>query len=375
MLTLKEKISKNFINSIGWNCKQKYLIIESDDWGSVRMPSKEVFNVLKKNNIAVDRYSFDRNDSVESEEDLNALFDTLTQFKDISGNHPIITAYSVVTNPDFEKIEHTGRKEYHYETVLETYKRTEHTRMVPKIIQRAMAETLFFPQYHGREHIHMKRYMEAINSNSDKENLAFTHRAIISAKSSTCTNGYTKDYFKGFAYSNTSEFVELEEIHRDGLKIFKEIYGFSSVSFVAQGGVWGDHILQMMAEQNVKLIGGQQQVPKLGGGYDTVNNYWGRKNKYDQIYWRRNCRFEPARNLKLDWINYCLAEIEIAFRWGKPAVISSHRENFIGSIVKENRVNSLCKLEVLLTEILKRWPDVHFISTAQLAEIMLAEKR
>ena len=48
MLTLKEKISKNFINSIGWNCKQKYLIIEGDDWGSVRMPSKEVFNVLKK---------------------------------------------------------------------------------------------------------------------------------------------------------------------------------------------------------------------------------------------------------------------------------------------------------------------------------------
>jgi hypothetical protein len=69
-----------------------------------------------------------------------------------------------------------------------------------------------------------------------------------------------------------------------------------------------------------------------------------------------------------------MAEIEIAYRWGKPAVISSHRENFIGSIFKENRTQSLHKLQLLLRKVTQKWPDVQFISSAQLAEIMLQSK-
>jgi hypothetical protein len=93
-----------------------------------------------------------------------------------------------------------------------------------------------------------------------------------------------------------------------------------------------------------------------------------------QIHWRRNVLFEPGRNQSFDWTGKCLAEIEVAFRWGKPAVISSHRENFIGSIFEENRTQSLQKLESLLKKVLLKWPEVQFISSAQLAEIMLGSK-
>jgi hypothetical protein len=72
-----------------------------------------------------------------------------------------------------------------------------------------------------------------------------------------------------------------------------------------------------------------------------------------QIHWRRNCTFEPSRNQDYDWVNRCLKEIEIAFRWGKPAVINSHRVNFIGSIFPENREKSLQKLKTLLKEVQK----------------------
>lgn len=50
MLTIKEKISENIINAIGWRTNKKYLIIESDDWGAVRMPLREVYNHLVCNN-------------------------------------------------------------------------------------------------------------------------------------------------------------------------------------------------------------------------------------------------------------------------------------------------------------------------------------
>ena len=52
-------------------------------------------------------------------------------------------------------------------------------------------------------------------------------------------------------------------------------------------------------------------------------------------------------------------------------MISAHRENFIGSIFEENRTQSLEKLEELLKTVQKRWPDVKFISSAKLAELMI----
>lgn len=212
--------------------------------------------------------------------------------------------------------------------------------------------------------------MEAINSASEKEQIAFKNKAIISSKSIICTKPYTKGYFKGFDFSSSAEYGELEAIHQDGLKIFKEIFGMSSVSFMAQGSVWGNHILHMLKEEGVQLVSGQQSVPVGSAKLKQINKKWGSENKLNQLHWRRNCMFEPGRNQNFDWVGKCLEEIEIAFKWGKPAVISAHRENFIGSIFEENRVETLQKMELLLAKILKRWPDVQFISTDKLAKIM-----
>lgn len=374
MLTIKEKISKNIINFLGWKTNQKYLIIESDDWGTIRMPSIEVYNELIKNHIPVDRFSFDKHDSLESKEDLEALFKTLTSVEDCKGNPAVLTAYHVMANPNFEAIEKNGRKEYVYETILETYKRNTHTQDSFKMIQKGMEMGIYIPQFHGREHIQVKRWMEAVNSKSSKEQIAFENQAIIWTGSYQDKHPYKKDYFKGFDYETDQEAKEVEAIHQDGLRLFKEIFGMDSITFTAQGSVWGDHLLPVLKKEGVRLIGGQQFHPDGNGGYKTINKYWGTKNKIGQVHWRRNVLFEPARNQNFDWVGKSLAEIEIAFRWGKPAVISSHRENFIGSIFEENRTQSLQKLESLLKKVLQKWPDVQFISSAQLAEIMLQNK-
>jgi hypothetical protein len=279
-----------------------------------------------------------------------------------------------MANPNFEAIEKNGRKEYVYETILETYKRNSHTKDSFTSIQKGMKMGVYIPQFHGREHIHVKRWMEAINSDSSKEQIAYENQAIIWTGSDKDKHPYKKDYFKGFAYDTEQEAKEVEAIHKDGLRLFKEIFEMESLSFVAQGGIWGNHLLQMLKEEGVRLIGGQQQHPDRNGGYKTINKYWGTKNKLGQVHWRRNVLFEPARNQNFDWVGKSLAEIEIAFGWGKPAVISSHRENFIGSIFEENRAQSLQKLEILLKKVLQKWPDVQFISSAQLAEIMMKSK-
>ncbi len=371
MLSFKEKLAKNYINAIGWKTKQKYLIIESDDWGAIRMPSIEVYHELIKKNIPVNKFSFDKNDALESEDDLTALFDVLSKFQDKAGNHPLITAYFVVANPNFEKIKASGKQEYFYETILQTYERELHTQQVPNLIKEGIQKKIFIPQSHGREHIHVKRWMEAINSDSEKELIAFENRAIISSNSSTCIKPYKKNYFAGQDYSSELEFDSIEKILDDGLKIFEQLFGFKSISFTPQGSYWGAHIFDVLFKNQVKLICGQRQEPTINGKHKIINNNWGDKNQHSQIYWRRNCMFEPSRNQNFNWVGKCLEEIEIAFRWGKPAVISSHRENFIGCIFEKNRQDSLIKLDTLLKEVQKKWPDVKFISTAQLADIMI----
>ncbi|WP_367392683.1 hypothetical protein [Lewinella sp. LCG006] len=371
MLSFKEKLTKNYINARGWRSNRKLLLIESDDWGSIRISSREVYEMLLDSGIPVDKFHFDKFDSLESTEDLEALFQTLEKFQDFNGNHPVLTAYHLVANPNFDKIEVSGRKEYHYETVLETYSRFKHTEGVFQLIREGIDKGIYIPQSHGREHIHVKRWMEAINSDSEKEQIAFENRAIISSKSSSCNKPYAKNYFAGQDYSSVDEFSEIESIHADGLKLFEEIFGYKSLSFTSQGSFWGDHLLETFSKNGVRLIGGRQFHPVIGSQHKFVNRYWGQKNQWGQLHWRRNCMFEPARNQNFDWVSKCLQEIEVAFRWGKPAVISSHRENFIGTIFDSNREQSLKKLSVLLVEVQKKWPKTEFISTHRLGELML----
>ena len=71
-----------------------------------------------------------------------------------------------------------------------------------------------------------------------------------------------------------------------------------------------------------------------------------------------------------DWVDSCLAQISNAFLFNKPAVICSHRVNYIGFIEQANRDRGLKNLSKLLHLIVKKWPEVRFISTDQLVEIM-----
>lgn len=52
-------------------------------------------------------------------------------------------------------------------------------------------------------------------------------------------------------------------------------------------------------------------------------------------------------------VDECLSRINIAFRWGKAAVISSHRLNFIGNIDSQNRDGNLILFRKLLNGIVK----------------------
>jgi hypothetical protein len=86
------------------------MVIESDDWGSERIPSKEALKRLVSDSISLFNNPFNYLDSLETENDLSALFEILTGYKDRNGNHPVITANTITANPDFGKYQHPDLK-------------------------------------------------------------------------------------------------------------------------------------------------------------------------------------------------------------------------------------------------------------------------
>ena len=48
-MNIKQKVAHNLKNMIGCSVKKKYLIIESDDWGSICIPSLKALDAKDDN--------------------------------------------------------------------------------------------------------------------------------------------------------------------------------------------------------------------------------------------------------------------------------------------------------------------------------------
>lgn len=360
-------LKKNFVNFKGWSTNRKFIIIESDDWGSIRMASKEaVLDLNEKYNLAKNKFTL--LDGLERTVDLKELFSLLTNFKDSRGNHPVITACSLVANPDFNRINEDGFSKYHYETIVETYKRYEELDLLQVWKNDGIDNRLLYPQFHGREHINPLKWLNVLQSGNRLELDAFKNKCLLGLSGSL--TALSNQYMAAFEARSEEECVTVKNTVVDGVNLFKEIFGFQPISFAAPQSKQFEDLNSTLVHSGLLFCQtGQYFVPDKVGGFKKKNKFWGDQDVYGMTFWRRNCNFEPYRESKTE-IETCLNEIKTAFRWGKPAVISSHRINFTSRIDQEHRNRCLSKLETLLSEILRRFPEVEFINSEELALFM-----
>lgn len=374
---LEKKISHNLLNIPGWRTKRRIIVIESDDWGSVRMASKEAFLKLKSKGYPVDQCAYNSFDSLESEEDITGLFEVLSTVKDKNGSAAKLTANSVVANPDFSKIAESGYTEYFYEPFTETYKRYPKHSNSFQIFSQGIDAGVVYPQFHGREHVNVVRWMRSLQEHNQSSLDAFGLRMF--SMHQPFDPGNKNEFMDSLDYDSTENEVKIEGIVTDGLNLFKRIWGYQSKSFIASCYIWHSSLEKTLADEGVKYIQGMviQNEPIAEPGtfkYQKRYHYQGQKNKLGQRYLIRNAFFEPAQNPGFDWSGDCLNRISIAFSWNKPAIISSHRLNFIGFIDAKNRERNLPLFATLLKEIVNRWPDVEFMSSDQLGDLMNSEE-
>lgn len=365
-------LAKHYINLRGWKTNRKIVVIESDDWGSIRIPSQQVYSSLKTKGYPLDKNKFTSLDGLERKEDLELLFKVLQKYKDDKGNHPVITACAVVANPDFKKIKASDCKKYHFETIDKTYESYDELNLLALWKEIGIKQNLLYPQFHGREHLNPKKWLKVLNDDNQIETAAFKTQTLLGLSGEETKK--EDNYMAAFEAISEDHKREIERNTVDGLSIFKNIFGFKSISFMPSQSKQFESLNKTLIKQGVLFNQGGQYFTSNGDGtFKKIDKLWGDRDQYGITYWRRNCTFEPYKNQKGNHVNSCLKEIEIAFRCGKPAVINSHRINYTSRINPGNRDQSLEKLDQLLKAIIKKWPEVEFMNSEMLGKTLITD--
>jgi hypothetical protein len=358
------------LNLPGWRTKRKIIVIESDDWGTVRLSSKIAYNDFLKKRYPVDECPYNRNDSLECNSDMELLFDVLSSVKDQRDNPALLTVNNIVANPDFGKIRSADFQQYFYEPFTETLKRYPNHDKVEKLYLEGIEKKMLMPQFHGREHVNVERWLKALRERNESSLFAFDH-SMFSVHTRPPVGG-SYELMDALNGDSSESLEKKEEILIEGLELFESIWGFRSMSFIAPCYIWQTALENILFGNGVGIIQGMvnqlEPTPREGFDYKKKYHYQGQVNKLGQVYLVRNAFFEPSAQPDFDWVGDCMNRIRVAFRWHKPAIISTHRVNFIGFIREENRTANLALFKQLLTKIVQTWPEVEFMSSVKLGE-------
>lgn len=362
-----KNIIKKITAKMGYQTDKKQILLLSDDWGSVRIKSTQDQESLVKKGLIINN-RFDQYDSLETNEDLELLFEVLTKYKDHNGNHPCITAVTNVANPDFKKIKESDFQEYHYETIASTYLRYPDSDRVLNLTHEGIHNKIFIPQSHGREHVQVNWWMEELQ-NKDSFASKFFENEFFFLYNSLLKNNYRgRDIVAAFDVLTQDDLDSQIIIAKDSLIIFDNLFGFKSKIFTPPALFYNPQIEEIIKREGIDWIdvGRLFKVPQTDGTEKWQFNYLGRKKKSGLKVLVRNAMFESNISQSESAVDRCLYDIEQAFKLRQPAIISNHRACFTGRIDDNNRRKGLFELDLLFSRIVKKWPDVEFISINEL---------
>lgn len=356
---------KKIQNVLGWHTNKKIVVFESDDWGSDRFTPDSRKYYLDRN-IDISKNWMSRFDVFENDDDLMCLSETLKSIPTRS-SMPKFTILFNPANPDFYRIKRSNYSNYFYETFKTRTLKSDLNLL--KIYKKMIADEEIEMAFHGREHLYVDRWMRDLRSNNKIAIEGFNQN--VWGFSPAYLSEF-KNYRASYDLDQKEDLIFQKKSIVDGIKIMKDEFEVPIRYFLPPDGNFSLSMCGELIENGVKYIG----LSKKFKDSESQKNHFFWLNKTLKKNLRiisRNCSFEPASPAKSDWVDACLFDIKNAFEWRKPAVISTHRVNYVGGMEVENRNQSSLKLKKLLNTILKKWPDVYFLTTSQLGDLMSLE--
>lgn len=360
----------------GWHSNRKLVVIESDDWGCKRIHDKHSLERLSKVLPAILNDPYTKLDALETSQDLEALFEVLNSVRDKNERPAMLTANTIVANPDFNKIKECNFSRYVYRPFTDDLTDDPQRQDLMNWIREGISSHCYKPQLHGREHLNISQWMAALRNGHKELLLAFENKSFgIPLREKV---NFRNNVMAAYDFKELKEIECQGNVIQDGQNLFYSIFGFKSETFVPPSYVWSTRLELVLEEVGIRGIQGVafQYVPNPGGvWYKKSFRYTGKKSSTNIRHLVRNVFFEPAILSHKDIVGECLRRVSLAFRMKKPAIISSHRLNFMGSLVEENRSVNLHLFKKLLQAIVRKWPDIEFKSSDELLSIMMNREK
>lgn len=335
------------------------------------MPSTAAFKKLAKKGIIDPKDPYARYDTLATNSDWEYLLNILADVRDSQQKGAILTVNFIVCNPDFRKIAASKFKSYYCEPLEQSLLAYEERDQYFSMVRKGIGEHLLCPQLHGREHVNVERWMSRLRESDPHYIESFHHSTFFVGRNKQNFNG--KSIFAALDYDQVEDLIKHQDIINDAADEFNRIFGFRSESFIAPNYVWNDKHEDLLQKAGVRYIQGSKfrnDPLENSPSYNRKSRKIGSLNGKGLVNLVRNCFFEPSNTASKDIVTSCLLDISRAFRWNRPAVISTHRLNYIGALDTANRDRNLQLLDQLLKGIVGKWPEVEFMSSAELGKLI-----
>jgi len=363
-MTFLRKIKLDLKNMPGKRLARPALVLECDDWGGLRMPSLEARERLRALGCDVEN-RYDRYDTLEDTPDLEGLFEVLASVRDGEGHRGVMTPFVTVANPDFEQIRASGFREMAFEPLPVTWEKYGRPATMASLWSKGEEEGLFVPQYHGHSHLAVFPWLRMLQEGHRglREALDLGYTAVVLPGLAPAVAGFRAE----LCFEEPGQLPILGGRLEEGIRLFSELFGQVPKVFAPANGVFHPFFEEGLAHAGIRyLYAGRRVWVPDGKGNMRARNFrrWPPKERR-LLHYRRNCVFEPSER-GYDGIGRTMEEISAAFRWGKPAIVSTHRVNFCGGLSPINRSKGLGELRQLLKAVVHCWPGVRFLDSSRL---------
>lgn len=349
---------RNIFPITAFSFSKPLVLFQSDDWGLVGIRDHEGFEELRTCGLNLGNHPHDFY-SFETGEDLHLLYDVLLRHHDSIGRHPCFVFNFVVSNVNFSEVVSSGFKDlkllpldgglpgkWQRPGLLEAYRE-------------GIAHGLIYPAFHGLTHFCQVVAEKVLQAQDERSTLL---RTLYMADTPLI---YYRTPWISFEYRDDSDgeradwldFASQHSLIKEGIHIFKRIFGISPDSACAPGYKANDDTRCAWTEMGI-------QIAQNGPGLSLAPHF----DKSGLLHLYRNVPFEPALDPSLYDEVYAMKKAEEVFKTGKPVIICMHSINF-HSTLKNYRDLTLSLLDRFLTMLEEKYKDLYYVDDGDLFAI------
>lgn len=302
-----------------WRCAEPVVIFESDDWGMQRGGNLSAFEPYgKPKGWAAEM--------TETPTALDALYAVLESHPDRHGRPAVFTTNFITANPDFEAIEANHFSEY-----MDIPVSADGT--LRSAWETGIQRSVFYPQYHGRSHINVQKWLDDLKQDVPGAQALFNKRQNGGlALLENAQWRYHSEYIN-WQTGEMSTQQDLASWINVGLQYFEDAFGFLPKSAIAPHYVLPTTVLPVWRQLGIHFVqGGNYHILQhpQSGQQIYRSHALGERSTTGLLYLTRNVRFEPRPGQINRGVEAAWRQIEGCFKAGIPAVIDTHRINYTG---------------------------------------------